>query len=183
MAGISNTGWIMFIFDIVLPVAVALTYYSQSRPKAKPNRWAGIRIRVVASSPEVWRAAHREAFRWKRVNLVCFCGAAVICLLTLRSWHLVLAESILYCGYLIPFGFNVRHACTVARRMVDSQSRREDGARPMMVAEGGFAGCGGVRVGASRRVRGADGWRPDRTGCSWSGLRDRVMQELTGMRR
>ena len=60
MAGISNTGWIMFIFDIVLPVAVALTYYSQSRPKAKPNRWAGIRIRVVASSPEVWRAAVGE---------------------------------------------------------------------------------------------------------------------------
>ena len=60
----------------------------------------------MASSPEVWRAVHREAFRWERVSFVCFCGAAVICLLTLRSWHLVLAESILYCGYLIPFGFN-----------------------------------------------------------------------------
>ena len=126
MTGISSTGWIMFILDIVLPVAAALTYYSQSRPRAKPNRWAGIRIRVVASSPEVWRAAHREAFRWERVNVVCFCGAAVVCLLTLRSWHLVLAESVLFGGYLIPMGFTVRHACTVARRMVESQRHHEE---------------------------------------------------------
>ena len=130
MSDVTSTGWIMFAANIILPVAVFLSYYFQVRPGGRPNRWAGIRIRVVASSPEVWRAAHREAFRWERVNLICFCGAAVICLLTLRSWHLVLAESILYCGYLIPFGFNVRHACTVARRMVDSQSRREDGPDP-----------------------------------------------------
>lgn len=126
MAGISNTGWIMFIFDIVLPVAVALTYYSQSRPKAKPNRWAGIRIRVVASSPEVWRAVHREAFRWERVNLVCFCGAAVICLLTLRSWHLVLAECIIFGGYVISFLLNFWHTSTMAGKMAHSQRRHDE---------------------------------------------------------
>ena len=126
MTGISNTGWIMFIGDIVLPLTIALTYYSQSRPTSKPNSWAGIRIRVVASSPEVWRAVHREAFRWERANLVCFCGAAMVCLLVLRSWHLVLAESVLFGGYLIPMGFNVRHACTVARRMVESQRHHEE---------------------------------------------------------
>ena len=126
MSGITATGWWMFIFAITMPVAAALAYYSQSRPKAKPNHWVGIRIRVVASSPEVWRAAHRAAFRWERVNVVCFCGAAVICLLTLRSWHLVLAESVLFGGYLIPMGFNVRHACTVARRMVESQRHHEE---------------------------------------------------------
>ena len=127
MTGISNTGWIMFIGDIVLPLTIALTYYSQSRPTSKPNSWAGIRIRVVASSPEVWRAVHREAFRWERVNVVCFCGAAVICLLTLRSWHLVLAECIIFGGYVISFLLNLRHTSMVARRMVDSQRRREEG--------------------------------------------------------
>ncbi|MFC2640630.1 MAG: SdpI family protein [Propionibacterium acidifaciens] len=126
MSGITATGWWMFIFAITMPVAAALAYYSQSRPKAKPNHWVGIRIRVVASSPEVWRAAHREAFRWERANLVCFCGAAMVCLLVLRSWHLVLAESVLFGGYLIPMGFNVRHACTVARRMVESQRHHEE---------------------------------------------------------
>jgi len=111
----------MFIGAIFLPLAVFVTYYSQCRPNAKPNQWAGIRIRVVASSPEVWRAAHRAALRWEKFNLIGFCGAAVVCLLVLRSWHLVLAESILFGGYLIPFGLNVRHACKVARDMVDAQ--------------------------------------------------------------
>lgn len=121
MSGITTTGWIMFIGAIFLPLAVFVTYYSQCRPNAKPNQWAGIRIRVVASSPEVWRAAHRAALRWEKFNLIGFCGAAVVCLLVLRSWHLVLAESILFGGYLIPLGLNVRHACKVARDMVDAQ--------------------------------------------------------------
>ncbi|WP_259340973.1 SdpI family protein [Propionibacterium australiense] len=98
-----------------------VTYCAQSRPNAKPNRWAGIRIRVVASSPEVWRAAHRAALRWEKFILIGFCGTAVVCLLVLRSWHLVLAESILFGGYLIPLGLNARHACKVARAMVDAQ--------------------------------------------------------------
>ena len=127
MSGITATGWWMFIFAITMPVAAALAYYSQSRPKAKPNHWVGIRIRVVASSPEVWRAAHREAFRWERANLVCFCGAAMVCLLVLRSWHLVLAECIIFGGYVISFLLNLRHTSMVARRMVDSQRRREEG--------------------------------------------------------
>lgn len=126
MTGISSTGWIMFILDMVLPVAAVLTYYAQSRPGAQPNRWAGIRFMVVASSPEVWRAVHRAAFRWERVNLVCLCGAALVCLLTLRSWHLVLAESVLFGGYVISFVLNVRHACTMARRMADSQRHHEE---------------------------------------------------------
>ena len=127
MSDITSTGWIMFAANIILPVAVFLSYYFQVRPGGRPNRWAGIRIRVVASSPEVWRAAHRAAFRWERVNLVCFCGAAVICLLTLRSWHLVLAECIIFGGYVISFLLNLRHTSMVARRMVDSQRRREEG--------------------------------------------------------
>lgn len=126
MTGISSTGWIMFMLDMVLPVAAVLTYYAQSRPRAKPNRWAGIRIRVVASSPEVWRAAHREAFRWERVNLVCFCGAAVICLLTLRSWHLVLAECIIFGGYVISFLLNLWHTSTMAGKMAHSQRRHDE---------------------------------------------------------
>jgi len=121
MSGITTTGWVMFILAITMPVTAVLTYYAQSRPNAKPNHWAGIRIRVVASSPEVWRAAHRAALRWEKFNLIGFCGAAVVCLLVLRSWHLVLAESILFGGYLIPLGFNVRHACKVAKDMVDAQ--------------------------------------------------------------
>ena len=127
MSDITSTGWIMFAANIILPVAVFLSYYFQVRPGGRPNRWAGIRIRVVASSPEVWRAAHRAAFRWERVNVVCFCGAAVICLLTLRSWHLVLAECIIFGGYVISFLLNLRHTSMVARRMVDSQRRREEG--------------------------------------------------------
>lgn len=121
MSGITTTGWVMFILAITMPVAAVLTYYAQSRPNAKPNQWAGIRIRVVASSPEVWRAAHRAALRWGKFIFIGFCGAAVACLLVLRSWHLVLAESILFGGYLIPLGLNVRHACKVARDMVDAQ--------------------------------------------------------------
>ena len=126
MSDVTSTGWIMFAANIILPVAVFLSYYFQVRPGGRPNRWAGIRIRVVASSPEVWRAVHRAAFRWERVNLVCLCGAALVCLLTLRSWHLVLAESVLFGGYVISFVLNVRHACTMARRMADSQRHHEE---------------------------------------------------------
>lgn len=126
MTDISSTGWIMFISDIVLPLTIALTYYSQSRPTSKPNSWAGIRIRVVASSPEVWRAAHRAAFRWERVNVICVCGAAVICLLTLRSWHLVLAECIIFGGYVISFLLNFWHTSTMAGKMAHSQRRHDE---------------------------------------------------------
>ena len=127
MSDITSTGWIMFAANIILPVAVFLSYYFQVRPGGGPNRWAGVRIGAVADSPEVWRAAHRAAFRWERVNVVCFCGAAVICLITLRSWHLVLAECIIFGGYVISFLLNLRHTSMVARRMVDSQRRREEG--------------------------------------------------------
>ena len=126
MSDVTSTGWIMFAANIILPVAVFLSYYFQVRPGGGPNRWAGVRIGAVADSPEVWRAAHRAAFRWERVNVVCFCGAAVICLLTLRSWHLVLAECIIFGGYVISFLLNFWHTSTMAGKMAHSQRRHDE---------------------------------------------------------
>lgn len=85
MNEISITAWVMFGPNIVTPVSVAVTSLIQSRPKAKPTHWTGIRVAATMSSPVAWRAAHQAAFRWSRFDLIGVCGAALICLLLLRA--------------------------------------------------------------------------------------------------
>lgn len=114
MNEISITAWVMFGLNIVTPVSVAATSLFQSRPKAKPTHWAGIRVMATMSSPAAWRAAHRAAFRWSRFDLIGVCGAALICLLLLRAWWLVLAVCVLYACCLVSLVLNTWQAIKAA---------------------------------------------------------------------
>ncbi|MBE6477861.1 MAG: hypothetical protein E7Z97_07320 [Propionibacteriaceae bacterium] len=114
MNEISITAWVMFGLNIVTPVSVAVTSLIQSRPKAKPTHWAGIRVAATMSSPAAWRAAHQAAFRWSRFDLIGVCGAALTCLLLLRARWLVLAECVLYACCLVSLALNTWHAVKAA---------------------------------------------------------------------
>lgn len=114
MTGISITAWVMFGLNIVTPVSVAVTSLFQSRPKAKPTHWAGIRVAATMRSPAAWRAAHRAAFRRSRFDLIGVCGAALICLLLLRARWLVLAECVFCACCLVSLILNTWHAVKAA---------------------------------------------------------------------
>lgn len=85
MNGISITAWVIFWANIVATLSVAATSRFQSRPKAEPTHWAGIRVGATMKSSEAWRAAHPAAFRWSRLDVIGVCGAALICLLLLPA--------------------------------------------------------------------------------------------------
>ena len=122
MNGISITAWVIFWANIVATLSVAATSRFQSRPKAEPTHWAGIRVGATMKSSEAWRAAHPAAFRWSRLDVIGVCGAALICLLLLPARWLVLAECVVYVCCLASLGLNTWHAVKAAEAVTLSNA-------------------------------------------------------------
>lgn len=122
MTGIPITAWVMFWCNIVTSVSVAVTSRFQSRPKAEPTHWAGIRVGTTMKSSEAWRAAHRAAFRWSRFDVIGVCGAALICLLLLPAQWLVLAECVVFACCLVSLGLDTWHAVKAAETITSSDA-------------------------------------------------------------
>lgn len=118
MNGISITTWVIFWANIVATLSVAATSRFQSRPKVEPTHWAGIRVGATMKSSEAWRAAHRAAFRWSRLDVIGVCGAVLICLLLLPARWLVLAECVVFACCIVSLGLNTWHAVTAAEKVL-----------------------------------------------------------------